>query len=113
MADSRKNNPAKFLLDLDQADYLSIFDEFSDGVLVANAKGVIIYYNQSMSRIDELNPDDVILRKITDVYELDDASSIIMQCLAIQKPIIDKPIYYRTKMGKIANTIHNVMPIFN
>ncbi len=113
MADSRKKNPGKFLLDLDRADYLSIFDEFSDGVLVANAKGVIIYYNQSMSRIDELNSDDVISRKITDVYELDDTSSIIMQCLATQKPIIDKPIYYRTKMGKIANTIHNVMPIFN
>jgi len=113
MADLKKNKPGRFLLDLDRADYLSIFDEFSDGVLVANAKGVIVYYNRSMSLIDELDHDDVINRKITDVYELDDSTSIIMQCMARQKPIIDEPIYYRTTMGKFANTIHNVMPIFN
>jgi len=113
MADSKKNNPGRFLLDLDRTDYLSIFDEFSDGVLVANAKGVIVYYNHSMSLIDELSPDDVVSRKVTDVYDLDDSNSIIMQCLASQKPIIDEPIYYRTRMGKFTNTIHNVMPIFN
>ena len=36
-----------------------------------------------------------------------------MRCLKKRKPIIDEPIYYRTRMGKFANTIHNVMPIFN
>ena len=113
MTDSKKNRPGKFLLDLDSADYLSIFDEFSDGVLVTNAEGVIVYYNRAMSSIDELSPDKVISRKTTDVYDLDDSTSIIMQCLAKQEPIIDEPIYYRTKMGKFANTIHNVMPIFN
>lgn len=99
--------------DLDNADYLSIFDDFSDGVIVTNADGVIVYYNRAMSRIDELHPDSVISFKITDVYDLDNSTSIIMQCLAKQKSIIDEPIYYRTIMGKFANTIHNVMPIFN
>ena len=113
MADTKKNKPGKFLLDLYGANYLSIFDEFSDGVLVTNAKGVIVYYNKAMSRIDDLHPDNVIARKITEVYDLDDTTSITMQCLAKRKPIIDAPIYYRTRMGKFANTIHNVMPIFN
>jgi len=113
MADSKTKKLGKFLLDLDNADYLSIFDEFSDGVLVTNAKGVIVYYNQAMSRIDELHPDNAISCKITDVYDLDDSTSIVMQCLTKRKPIIDEPIYYRTRMGKFANTIHNVMPIFN
>ena len=98
---------------LDDTDYLSIFDDFSDGVIVTNAKGVIVYYNRAISRIDELNHDDVISRKVTDVYDLDNSTSIIMQCLTKQKSIIDEPIYYRTRMGKFANTIHNVMPIFN
>jgi len=101
------------LRDLDNVDYLSIFDDFSDGVIVTNADGVIVYYNRAMSRIDELHPDNVISFKITDVYDLDNSTSIIMQCLAKQKSIIDEPIYYRTVMGKFANTIHNVMPIFN
>ncbi len=113
MTDSKTKKPGKFLLDLDNADYLSIFDEFSDGVLVTNSKGVIVYYNQAMSRIDELRPDNVISCKITDVYDLDNSTSIVMQCLTKRKPIIDEPIYYRTRMGKFANTVHNVMPIFN
>ncbi|MDZ7665603.1 MAG: sigma 54-interacting transcriptional regulator [Desulfotignum sp.] len=32
---------------------------------------------------------------------------------ATRQPIVDEPIYYRTRMGKFANTIHNVHPIFN
>lgn len=113
MADKKYNQQKKFLLELEREDYLSIFDDFSDGVLVTNADGVIVYYNRAMSRIDELHPDDVISHKSTDVYDLNDATSIIMQCLAKQEPIIDEPIYYRTRMGKFANTIHNVLPIFN
>ncbi len=69
-------------MNLGSADYLSIFDEFSDGVLVTNAKGVIVYYNQAMSRIDELHPDNAISYKITDVYDLDNSTSIVMQCLS-------------------------------
>jgi len=111
--DSKKNKPGKFLQDLDNSDYLSIFDNFSDGVIVTNADGVVVYYNQAMSQIDELSPDQVLFCQITDIYDLDDTTSIVMQCLKKQTPIIDAPIYYRTKMGKFANTIHNVMPIFS
>ena len=113
MTDSKKNRPTQFLQDLDNSDYLSIFDDFNDGVIVADCDGIIVYYNRAMSRIDELHPNNAISCKLTEVYELDDTSSIIMQCLAKKKPIIDEPIYYRTRMGKFANTIHNVMPIFN
>ena len=113
MGKSKKNKQIQFLQELDNSDYLSIFDDFSEGVLVTNIKGVIVYYNRAMSLIDELPPCNVISSKLTDIYELDETTSVIMQCLAKQKPIIDEPIYYRTKMGKFANTIHNVMPIFN
>jgi len=113
MTDSPQKRPGRFLLDLDSANYLSLFDEFSDGVLVTNAEGVIVYYNQAMSRIDELPPDQALSQKITDIYDLDNTTSLVLQCLAKRTAIIDEPIYYRTRMGKFANTIHTVMPIFN
>jgi len=113
MVDFKKKTPERFLQDLDNSEYLSIFDNFSDGVIVTNSDGIIVYYNRAMSRIDELDPEAAISHKVTDVYDLDDSSSIIMQCLAKKKPIIDEPIYYRTRMGKFANTTHNVLPIFN
>jgi arginine utilization regulatory protein len=106
-------NAQKFLSGLDNANFLAIFDEYSDGVLITNSDGIIVYYNHAMSRIDELDPENAILNHVTDVYDLDDDTSLIMQCLNTRQHIVDEPIYYRTRMGKFANTIHNVHPIFN
>ena len=58
MNDYSTKNLGKFLLDLDNADYLSIFDELGDGVQVTDSKGVIVYYYQALSRIYELHPDN-------------------------------------------------------
>lgn len=93
------------------ADFLSVFDKFSEGVLLTDLKGTIIYYNRAMSRIDELDPRDALHKKITDIYHLTNEDSIIMQCLEKGVPIIDKPIYYRTRMGKVANTVHSAFPL--
>ncbi len=112
MIDPKNNTLRRFLKNLDTSNYLSIFDDFSDGVLATDAEGVIVYYNRAISQIDELSPESAISNKITEVYDLDDATSIVMQCINRQEPIIDEPIYYRTRMGKFANTIHSVMPIF-
>ena len=113
MSKLSRKNARKFLFDLDNANFLAMFDQYSEGVMITNAEGVIVYYNQAMSKIDELSPADVILNLVTDVYDLDDETSIIMQCLAQKSPIIDQPIYYRTRMGRFANTIHSVYPLFN
>lgn len=108
-----KQKARKFLFDLDNANFLAVFDKYNDGVLITNVDGVIVYYNDAMSRIDELDPENALFNRIVDVYDLDNESSMFMQCLITQQPIIDQPIYYRTRMGKFANTIHNVFPIFN
>jgi len=113
MAHFSKKKAREFLFDLDNANFLAVFDKYNDGVIITNSDGVIVYYNKAMSRIDELDPENALLNRIVDVYDLDNESSMIMQCLITRKPVIDQPIYYRTRMGKFANTIHNVFPIFN
>ena len=107
----KKKDSAYCKYAITDADFISVFDKFSEGVILADLKGVILYYNRAMSRIDELDPRDALHKKITDVYRLTDDSSIIMQCLKKGASIIDKPIYYRTRMGKIANTIHSAFPL--
>ncbi|MBF0574247.1 MAG: sigma 54-interacting transcriptional regulator, partial [Desulfamplus sp.] len=96
---------------LKNADFFSVFDQFSDGVMAANPEGVIVYYNNAMSRIDELKPKDALNKKITEVYHLNEEKSVMMRCLKQKSPIIDEPIYYRTRMGKFANTIHSTFPL--
>ncbi len=92
------HNARQFLFGLDNANFLSIFDEYSDGVLITNVDGIIVYYNKAMSRIDELNP-KMSFESSDDVYDLDNETSLIMQCLITRQPITDQPIYYRTRMA--------------
>ena len=101
------------ILDVGYEDFLPVFDGFSDGLLIADRRGIIIYYNPAMTAIDELQPKDVLGKKVMDVYALSEADSCIMQCLASRQPIINRPLLYRTRWGKIANTLHTVFPLFN
>jgi arginine utilization regulatory protein len=99
-------------LNIGYEEFLPVFDGFSEGVLIVDRWGRIIYYNNSMATIDDLIPDDVLGMTVTDVYDLSDDSSVIMQCLKTQAPIVDRPLLYRTRRGKVANTIHTVFPLF-
>ena len=100
------------MLDIGYKEFLHVFAGFSEGVLIVDSRGTIIYYNASMAAIDDLASDDVLGRTVIEVYELSEDSSVIMQCLKSHKPIIDRPLLYRTRRGKVANTIHTVFPLF-
>ena len=99
-------------LDIGYEEFLPFFDGFSEGLLITDRLGTIIYYNPTMAAIDDLDPGDVVGRNVIEVYELTANSSLIMQCLTNREPIIDRPLLYRTRRGKVANTIHTVFPLF-
>jgi arginine utilization regulatory protein len=100
------------MLDVGYEEFLPFFDGFSEGLLIVDRNGTIIYYNGAMADIDELEPDAALGKKLLEVYELSEESSVIMQCLQNRQPIIDRPLLYRTRRGKVANTIHTVFPLF-
>jgi arginine utilization regulatory protein len=102
----------KHIIDIGYKEFLPVFDGFSEGVIIVDRTGMIIYYNQAMGSIDELDPEDAIGLKVVDVYDLSEKNSLIMQCLSTRLPIIDRALLYRTRRGKVANTIHTVFPLF-
>jgi arginine utilization regulatory protein len=66
-------------LRLDEVDLMSILSAFDEGVIIADKSGRIIFYNQTQSRIDELEAEWVIGRSVPEVYNLDHNSSIILR----------------------------------
>ena len=105
-------NDAVNRLDLDNLNIVPVFDLFSEGVLIVDTSGVIKYYNRAMAAIDDISTEEAIGKKVTDIYDLTYTTSKIMQCLSGENPIINHTLLYRTRKGKVANTIHNVYPLF-
>ncbi len=92
--------------------FLPVLEHTSSGVLVTDTSGTIIFYNDAMSRIEGLKPEEVIGKKSTDMYlAADKYPSLVMACIKGRKPIIDYACYYRTRQGRVVNAICNTFPL--
>lgn len=100
-------------LDVRGIDFIAVLDHLDEGVIITDIDGVIHYYNATQAEIDELDPQDVIGKKVTDIYELSGDTSLIMLCVKIGRPIRNRTFFYKTKFGKVANTIHSIFPIYS
>jgi arginine utilization regulatory protein len=104
-------------IELDQAlhlagiDFLSIFSDFDEGVVIADKTGRIVFYNQTQARIDDLEPDHVIGKSVPEVYNLDQNSSLIWRCINSGRPILGELFFYRTCRGKLVNTVNSTFPL--
>jgi len=100
------------LLDMENIDFLSVLNGLDDGVMIADINGKILFYNTAQSKIDGLNPKDVIGLKVTDIYELNNHTSLIMQVIHRHSAIRNQAFFYRSRSGKVANTITSSYPLF-
>ncbi|SLM31586.1 hypothetical protein MTBBW1_370010 [Desulfamplus magnetovallimortis] len=99
-------------LDMSSIDFISLFDRLDDGVIITDRNGCILFYNKTQSTIDSLAPKDVLGLKVTEIYDLNDRTSMIMKCITKKASIRNRTFFYRTISGKIAHTITSVYPIF-
>ena len=108
-----ENTHPSVLLNLESIDFLSVLNRLDDGVIIADTEGTILFYNIAQSLIDGLVPKNVIGLKVTDIYELNNRSSMIMQVIYRHAAIKNRAFFYKTRFGKTANTITSVYPLFN
>ncbi|MCG8566831.1 MAG: sigma 54-interacting transcriptional regulator [Desulfobacterales bacterium] len=102
-----------FLLDMEVMDFLSVFERMDDGVVIADKDGTILFYNRAQGKIDDIAPDQAMGSTVTEIYELNNRTSMMMQCLLHQTPFKNQVFFYRTISGKVANTITSVYPLLH
>ena len=90
---------------------LPMLDQFHQGVMITDTHGVILYMNDTQARIDDLRIDSAIGRTVRDLYRVDEGASPTMTCLKIGKAIENLACYYRTHLGKVVNSVHNIYPL--
>lgn len=104
---------ASGMLDMNRINFFSVLDHLDDGVIIADMDGVIHFYNPAQSKIDGILPEKAMGLKVTDIYELNNRTSMIMQCAFRKSAIKNRIFFYRTISGKVANTITSVYPLYD
>ncbi|MBC8441937.1 MAG: sigma 54-interacting transcriptional regulator [Deltaproteobacteria bacterium] len=99
-------------LKLEDIDIYRVLSSMHEGILIADVTGKVRFYNETQARIDDLDPEDVLGKKIKDIYQLDDNTSPTMRCLKSGQSIMNETLVYRTRLGKVANIISNVYPLY-
>ncbi len=98
-------------IDVTSGDLFPILEAIDQGVLMADKNGYILYYNKSHAKMDGLHHEKVLGRKITEVYDLEESSSLVMRCLKKNQSIINRTNLYTAINGKVVNSINNVFPL--
>jgi arginine utilization regulatory protein len=99
-------------LNLEDIDIYRVLASMHEGVLISNSQGIVRFYNDTQAKIDDMDARDAMGKKITDIYQLTDDTSPTMRCLKSGRPIMNETILYRTRLGKVANIINNVYPLY-
>ena len=113
MSDQNLRQVLLDLLGCRNIDMFSFYNDFHEGIIITDKTGKILYYNTSQEKIDDIGREFAIGKKITDLYKLNESASTTMQCIMTKTPVKNRVIIYRTTLGKIANTISNVFPLFS
>ncbi|SMC36779.1 arginine utilization regulatory protein [Desulfocicer vacuolatum DSM 3385] len=99
-------------VDVGSIPFFSVLDQFYEGVVITDHLGHIRYFNDAQARIDDLDTTGVIGRSVRELYRVDDDDTPIIKCLESGKIVENFPCYYRTRLGRVINSIHNVFPLY-
>lgn len=98
-------------VDISCGDFYPILNAMDQGVLITDIAGTIVFCNEYHCRMDGLRQDDILGKKVVDVYNLDSSSSLLMQVINSKKAIHNMPHIYEARNGKFVNGINNVFPL--
>jgi arginine utilization regulatory protein len=91
---------------------MDILAELDDGVIITDDQGTVVFYNEAISRIDNMERSLVIGKKVTDIYSVTRETSPTMQALMTRRPVLRFTQFYLTHHGRAVFALQNVFPLF-
>ena len=90
----------------------TVMDAINEGVHMTNAQGVTVLYNRACEKFEGLSREEVVGKKLTDVYDVTPETSIQLNVLRTGKPIIEAYHQYQTIDGKQEDIIASTYPYY-
>jgi len=95
-----------------EIDLRAALNSLPHGLTITDAAGTIVYYNDVQGEIDGLKREEVVGRHVSEVYVPSLDNSPTLAVLRTHQPIYDFFLMYETRKGKIINSTHTVLPLF-
>lgn len=89
----------------------TILNSINEGVLLVDKDGIIRFYNSQIRKFEGLDPEHVLNKPNTSVYNVDENSSEHLTVQRTCRPIIDRYQRYVTNDNKEINLIASTYPI--
>ena len=93
--------------------FCKIWDDSFMGVMIIDAKGVFRYMNRMLLRIDDLQDEDIVGKKMVDYYPLERDCHLSIQALNTSTSITKKTIIYYTRKKKLVNSLCSSFPLIS
>ncbi|MGI5927655.1 MAG: sigma-54 interaction domain-containing protein [Thermacetogeniaceae bacterium] len=91
--------------------YEQALESLFEGVIITDSEGKIIYVNKAQEELDNVTKDDVYNKKATEVFNLDNESSVLMQALITKKEVPERHQYYINMVGHAVNIVTYGYPL--
>lgn len=93
--------------------YEKIINSIEEGIHSIDINGNILIYNSAQEKLEGYKSSQVIGRHVTEIYNLDHASSLLLKVLKDGRPIIDYHQEYSTKNGKYVDVLCSTVPLYS
>lgn len=89
-----------------------LYDSLPLGATICDSGGFVAYINAAQQEIDGLKPQEVVGTFLCDAYKESHSYSVILNCLGVQKPVINTWQTYSTPKRKDIHAVVHAFPIF-
>lgn len=88
-----------------------LFEQISNCIMACDETGTIFLYNQAYGRLEGHDPQEVLGKKLDDIYQMKPDESLLLQVMADQKPIYAQHQQYHMKNGRMIDCVADVYPL--
>lgn len=91
----------------------TLISSLSQGIHIVDGEGKTIYYNSTMERIEGVKKSEVLGKKVSEISNIEERSSTLMNSLKYRKKFTDVIQKYNAFYGKDVTTINTTVPVYN
>lgn len=104
-----KDSEVKFYKEM----YENIINSIDEGIHAIDTSGKLFVYNSSIEKLEGYKASEIIGKHVTEVYNLDWKTSLLLKVLKEGNPIFDFHQSYTTTNGKWVDVMTSIVPLYS